>query len=329
MGRRRHHTGRFPVSHEAAKLPTRPESINAARQICLRHSITIAALTALACAPAPAAAQTVLDWPLVLEARPGPLVAGAGAVLGNPAGTAELNARAEGLVSDLETPSEMGLSALSLAGAVRLFEGWSVSVAYRHIGLGDMLRTDGPPVGGPGDQPTPTFEVAEDVYTVGVAVRAREFGAGFAARLDTPAEGLGGGRSWAGTGGVVYTPTLGAVALRVAATMEVDRDDPSFAGALEGAAPLLLEDRLRLALAYGLNQPGPIGVEHSIVTTGVWRGLTEIQVGAVGHPGADDTAWAPLLAALLHLGRYRVGIVREHLPNGFGAAMHYRLSVVF
>ena len=295
----------------------------------MRYSTTIAAAgLAIACAPAGAGAQAVLDWPLALEARPAVLVTGSGAALGNPAGLAEMAGRAEGLVSDLETPDEMSLHALSLAGAVRLFGGWIIGVGYRHIGVDEMLRTDGPPIGND-PLPTPTLEVSEDVYSLGVAVSRRGLSAGIAGRLDTPADELGGERAWAGTGGVSFVPPIELVPIRVAAFMEVDEDDPAFAGALEVGAPLLLEDRLRIALAYGARHDGPLGFEHAIVGTGVWRGIAELQMGAVAQPGVADAAWVPLFAGLVHLGRYRLGIVREHLPNGFGAAMHYRLSVLF
>jgi hypothetical protein len=119
------------------------------------------------------------------------------------------------------------------------------------------------------------------------------------------------------------------VALQLAGSVELADDDPSFAGAAEVSAPPQLDDRLHLALAYGAQQSAPLGVAHSVVASGVWRGIAEIQLGTAAQPGAGDAAWVPLLAGLLHLGRYRVGVVREHLPNGFGAAMHYRLSVVF
>lgn len=295
----------------------------------MRHSTTLAALIcALPLTAAGAGAQTVLDWPLLLEARPPALVAGAGAVLGNPAGAAELEGgRAEGVVSDLETPVEMGLRAVSVAGAFALFSGWSIAVAYRHVGVGDMLRTDGPPIAG--DVPKPSFEVAEDSYTLGFAVRRGPYGAGVAARLDTPAEELGGNRAWAGTGGVVYAPAFRAVAFRLAGTMEVDEDDPTFGAAIEAGTPLLMKDQLHVALAYGISSEPELGADHRIIASGRWREVAELQAGGAAASGADGLEWVPAFAGLLKLGRYRLGIVREHLPNGFGAAMHYRLSVAF
>lgn len=301
-----------------------PTSINRSRGRDLRHHSAAAALLSVLVA-APAGAQAVLDWPLVLEARPAPLITGSGALLTNPAGVAALDQRAEGLVSDLETPDEMGLRALTIAGAVRLLERWTVGAAYRHIGVGDMLRTDGPPLG---DSPRP-LEIGEDVFALGVGVRFGDVTAGAAGRLDTPAEDLQGDESWAGTLGAGYAPALPIGALRLAASLEVEEEERAIAFAAEAGAPPLLDGRLALAFAWGAAQHGPLGLSHSVVGSGTWRGLAELQVGASGQPGAAEREWVPLLAALLHLGRYRLGVVREHLPNGFGAATHYRLSVAF
>ena len=277
---------------------------------------------------APAAAQTVLEWPLLLEARPGPLVVGAGAVLMNPAGAGDLAGRAEALVSDLETPEAMGLRALTIATALHITGGWNLGVGYRHVSVGDMLLTEGPPVAG-GPSELPTLEVAEDVYTIAVAYRTGALGFGLAGRLDTPAEELGGEEAWAGAVGASWIPRVPFVGLHLAGSMELDDDAPDASLAFElGAAPIL-DQRLRLALGYGARTGSELGAEHRVIAIGTWRGVAELQAGANAQPGADRTDWVPLIAGLVRLGRYRLGIVREHLPNGFGAAMHYRLSVAF
>ena len=296
----------------------------------LRISTTCAALLATCALRAgPLGAQAVLDWPLVLEARPAALVTGAGGVLGNPAGVARLDARAEALVSDLETPEAIGLRGLSIAGAVELFGGWSLAAAYRHVGVGDMLRTDGPPLGS-GNAPTPTFEVAEDAYALGVAFERAGFSAGAAGRVDTPEDDLGGDATWSGSLGALFVTKVPFADLSLGGSLEMDEDDPGFTAGAEAGAPLLLDARLRLALAYGARLDGQLGTEHSIVASGGWRGIAELQLGASAQPEAGDASeWVPLFAGLVHLGRYHLGIVREHLPNGFGAAMHYRLSVAF
>lgn len=300
----------------------------------MRHLIGAAALLP-ALAAAPATGQAVLDWPLVLEARPAPLIGGAGAVLGNPAGLAALSLRAEGMVSDLETPEEMGLRGLTLAAAVRIVDGWNIGVAYRHLGVGDMLRTDGPPLG----QATTPLEIGEDVFALGVGARLGGITAGLAARLDTPADELGGEESWAGTVGVGYAHALPyRMTVRLGGAAELARKQLAIAGGAEVGSPALAEGRLELALAYGGEHiaasardfwrfdAAPLGVSHSLVASGTWARMFELQAGVSVQPGADERAWVPLLAGLLHLGRYRLGVVREHLPNGFGAAMHYRLS---
>lgn len=290
----------------------------------MRLSIGSVALLLAQAAP-PVAAQTVLDWPLLLEARPVPLVTGAGAVLGNPGALPFLDLRAQGMVSDLETPEEMGLRAVTLAAAVRVHGDWTVGAAYRHIGLGDMLRTDGPPIR---DAALP-MEVGEDVFALALGTRFGPLAAGVGARLDTPAEDLGGDDAWAGTLGATFAPTVPLVGLRLAANLELDADDARAAAAAELVAPRLMAKRLDLALAYGLQQTGPLGAAHALVLSGIWQETFELQTGATAQPGAGDRDWVPLLAALLHLDRYELGIVREQLPNDFGAALHFRLSIAF
>ena len=292
----------------------------------MRRSVTpLLVLSVLLFDGADLGAQSVLDWPLLLEARPATLVGGSGAVLGNPAGPAQIGGRGEALVSDLETPDEMGLRALTVAGAVRFHPEWAVALGYRHVGLGDMLRTDGPPLG----PDVPTFEVAEDVYALGISFRRGGLGFGVAGRLDTPADELGGDAAWAGTLGALYAPPTPFVSVRLGGAVEVDEDDPGFSAALELSPPRLLDEQLYLAAAYGTRADSPLGLEHTVVALARWRGFAELQAGALAQPGADEHDWVPVVAGLVHLGRYRLGIVREHLPNAFGAAMHYRLSVVF
>ena len=299
-------------------------SINRRRGRHLRHPLAAAVLLSVL-SEAPTHEQAVLDCPLILEARPATLVTGSGAVLANPSGIADLAERAEALVSDLETPDEMGLRALTVAGTLRLLDHWTIAAAYRHIGVGDMLRTDGPPLG-----ETPrSLEIGEDVFALGLGVRLATFRVGLAGRLDTPAGELRGDEVWAGTLGASWVPELAGGTLRLATALEVETDEATLAGAAEAGAPLLLEDRLALAIAWGVRQNGPLGVSHTVVGSGVWRGVAELQAGASAQPGAGGAQWVPLFAGLLHLGRYRLGIVREHLPNDFGAAMHYRLSVAF
>lgn len=290
----------------------------------MRLSIGSAALL-LAQTALPAAGQTILDWPLLLEARPVPLITGAGAVLGNPGALAFLDLRAQGIVSDLETPEDMGLRAVTLAAAVRVHGDWTVGAAYRHVGLGDMLRTDGPPIGGA----ALPMEIAEDVFALAVGSRFGALAAGIGARLDTPAEDLGGDDAWTGTLGATFTPTVPVVGLRLAGTLEIDADEARAAVAAELTAPRLMAKRLDLALAYGVQETGPLGLGHAVVLSGVWREMLELQAGAAAQPGTRHSDWVPIFAALLHLGRYELGIVREHLPNDFGAALHYRLSVAF
>ena len=295
----------------------------------MRHFIP---RTALACAallaPGVAQGQSVLDWPLLLEARPGALVAGAGAVLANPANAGDLTSRAEALVSDLETPEAMGLRALTIAAALNVVSGLSVGLGYRHIEVGDMLVTDGPPIA-PAPSQLPTLEVAEDVYTLAVSYRAGAVALGLAGRLDTPSEALRDEDTLTGIVGATWIPVVPVVALRLGAALELHRFGPDVSAAAEISTPPLVDQQLRLGVGYGTRIADELGAEHVAVGHATWRGIAELQAGASAQPGSGGTEWVPLIAGLVRIGRYRLGIVREHLPNGFGAAMHYRLSVAF
>jgi hypothetical protein len=186
----------------------------------------------------------------------------------------------------------------------------------------------------------PTLEVAEDVYALGAGARIRDIAVGGSLRLNSPSRQLGGESSLAGTVGAAFQPQLPLGELRFAAAVGFEGEDQRFSGAIEAGAPLLFDRRLALALAWGTETRGalhagewqgtPLGTTHRIVLSGAWAGDAELQLGASAQPNASDGAeWVPIVAGLVHLGRYHVGIVREHLPNGFGAAMHYRLSVSF
>lgn len=294
-----------------------------------RPLLTGALLAALHAVPAagPVRAQAVLDWPPLLEARPLPLMTGAGAILGSPAGIVWLEERAEGLVSDLETPSALGFRAITVAGAVRLFDDWAVGAAYRHLGIGDMVRTgtDGPPTG----PVTTPLEIGEDLFAVGLSARHGAFSAGAALDLATPSDELGGSEAWGGTLGAAFARRFAFAALELSAMLELGGPEPRLSAAGEFDSPALLGERLELGLAYGASRTGPLGVSHTFVATGTWRGAFQLQVGGAAQPGVVASEWVPVFGGLVRVGRYRLGIVREHLSSGFGAAMHYHLSVAF
>jgi hypothetical protein len=54
-----------------------------------------------------------------------------------------------------------------------------------------------------------------------------------------------------------------------------------------------------------------------------------VTAGVLAEPGTDRTTVQPVVSADLRLGRYALGVLREALPNSFGAMYSYRLNVRF
>lgn len=283
-------------------------------------------LLMLACAT-PVSAQRVLDWPVRIDAQPDALVGGAAAVFWNPARAGAHDGDVEVLVVDLATPDALSLGAVGVAATARLFGHFSVAAGYQHTSVGDMVRTDGPPLEEPADRAE--FEIGEDVFALGLAaVTPRGWTLGAAARWLRASPELGGGSTWQGTIGAQYAARIPPGDVRVAGMGTVASERLELGGAIEFVAHLP-ESTIEPALAWGIAERQSIGVAHRLVARGVWRRLLEAQLGMTAEPGAAGHTWEPVLAAMLHLGRYTVGVVREQLPNDFGGVMHYRLGVEF
>jgi hypothetical protein len=88
--------------------------------------------------------------------------------------------------------------------------------------------------------------------------------------------------------------------------------------------------RLQLVVGYGISgserQSSPT---HRGSITASWQGWANVTAAFLGEPGTAGTTWQPVVSADLRLGRYLLGILREGLPNRFGAMYSYRLNVRF
>lgn len=287
----------------------------------------LAAVSALAlCLSAPPLhGQRVLDWPVRTDARPEALIGGAAAAFWNPARSTAHGGSIEVLVIDLAAPDALGLGAVGAAVAARPFGAVSVTAGYQHTTVGDMTRTDGPPLEGGGLE----LEIGEDVFSLGVAApTGMGWTLGAAARFIRASAELGGGSAWQGALGVVYAHELEPFELRAAGMGLVGGERLRLNGALE-VEPRWPEAPFAASLAWGLAEREALGVAHRLMGRVVWRELVEGHVGLAGEPGESGRTWQPTLAALLHLGRYTAGVVREDLPNDFGGVLHYRLSIEF
>jgi hypothetical protein len=71
------------------------------------------------------------------------------------------------------------------------------------------------------------------------------------------------------------------------------------------------------------------GITHRVAATGEWREIAMLSFGAAIEPDGGSRSITPVGAAYVRLNRYRLGIMREELPNGFGGSYAFRFSVTF
>jgi hypothetical protein len=290
----------------------------------IRHAVLAAAL--LACSAPPLHAQRLLDWTVRTHAGAEALTRGAGAVFWNPGSIALDSGRIEALVLDMQGPSTTGLNGAAVSGVAQLTQGTSVGLGFQHLDVGGIPITNDSPVT---DALGAEIRIAEDRFTLAGAqpinaqtaagamvqfVRANdgssssnevEFGAGFAYR-----------------GHSALRPSLGAAAFVGGETRWI--------GGVAVTPLQLAAQRLRLGAGYGISggdrQSQP---SHRGTLTASWLGLANVTAGVLADPGADGTTLQPVVSADLRLGRYLLGVLREGLPNGFGAMYSYRLNVRF
>jgi len=71
------------------------------------------------------------------------------------------------------------------------------------------------------------------------------------------------------------------------------------------------------------------GITHRAAVIGQWRNLAEGTLGLAVEPDGEGRAIQPVLGAAIRYHRYRLGVVREQLPNDFGGAYSFRFGVSF
>lgn len=273
------------------------------------------------------ATPRVIDWPVRSAASPEALIPGARAAFWNPAGVGELAARGEVSVLDIVGPDGTGLDALSAAGAVRVGERAALGIGLAHFGLGGIPRTTTSPVPDPG--------AAE------IRVSEQE-GALAGAWSLAPSLQVGAGLRWARaeladrhesrTGAVVGASWRTPLPLEPRVAASVLRQGGAHRWLLGARASLPRpEDRpWTLSGEYGVSGgEARRASAHRVLLEGGWKDRLQVAVAAAGEPAGSELEWLPMVAADLRLGRYLLGIVREQLPNGFGAAYSYRLDITF
>ena len=275
--------------------------------------------------PVAARAQRLLELPVRTGATPEVLATGASAAFWNPASAIAIGGRGEVVLLDVNGPDATGLAGFAGAAAVRLDPRTVLTLGYRHVGIEEMERTSTSPMPDPEG-----LDVAEDVFGLGAArslndAMAVGVGAEYtrpSADLDTDAKLV------IGVGARLrlrhpWGPTL-------AGAVQAEEDEPGWRVAAEVAPERLRLGDWSAAFAYGLSGgPRLRGPEHRLATRVAWRERVTLSAGIAAADDNGGTAWTPLGGIVVHINRYVIGVVREHLAHDFGAVHSLRFGVEF
>lgn len=271
--------------------------------------------------PAPSPGQVLLRWPIRGAPQPEVLLSGGAAALWNPAGLAA----SEGSPGQIWITHVDGPDATDLSGVAAAVTGsipWlgRLGVAYQHLGVGDIPRTEDSPIA------TGVLNVGEDVVSVSLArivqegaavgVAARYARAGHSARVEDQLT-LDGGIVL--SSGVAFTPRL---AFMVAGIPE----QPAWRGGLDVGPRGTAGRSWTARIAYGAaDRFDRAGVEHRISLGSTWWTQLHAAVGLVRT--AEDASWTGLWMLGADFPPYSIGVLGEQLPNDFGTAMYYRFAI--
>jgi hypothetical protein len=288
------------------------------RSMCNAGGWAVAALL-VACAPAVASAQGVIDWQLRTQLSPDALAAGAAAAFQNPA-AGRPTGRLELLAADLDVPT--GVRGVAVAGACAPGRRISFTAGYQNLRIDDIDRTTTSPLpdaGGTG------LDVSEHVFAAGTALAVTPvITAGAGIRYTRIGEALGGGGSAGGTAGVIVAPRQ-RFSPRLGGTIFVTPDRTRWAvgGTI---APVLGSEGSALLIGYGVE--GESARIAQRVSAGLdWRGVASLTGALLGEPEAGGRSWQPAGEARVQVRRYGLGFVHERLANGFGGLNTFQLTV--
>lgn len=273
----------------------------------------------------PAAAQRLIDWPIRTTVGAEAVEGGATAAFWNPATAGLMTGRGQAFLMDMEGFRDSGLGGVAVAGAARLPGDVAMAVGFSHLGVGPIGLTTTSPADSLGE-----VNIAEDLFAFGAARSLpHDLWIGVAAQYSRASSvannrgefGLGTGLAW--TPGISVQPVLAASVLTRQGATEW------LAGV---AVNRLLEpvDGLKIGASYGMSGGAEkLGIGHRAALSVHWRDLIGAAAGMVGEPGSTGTTWSLIMGANLQLGRYGLSVLREGIPNGFGAAYYYQLRVAF
>ena len=256
-------------------------------------------------------------------AGPGALQEGATAAFWNPAGAAVQRGRGSLVVLELLAPEATGVDVLAFSGGWRLDERTTVAAGFQHIGVNGIDYTETSPEGGI------RLDIAQDLFAAVAAHRLTGrlvIGAG--AQYLRSSEALGeAGQLGIGAGARLLAPLPVPVAM--AGFAYSVRDRVAWGIGVEAAPALPLGDWRARA---NLGASGGQAVRGTSYRGGVsmsWREVIELGGSMVAEPDAAERQWEPVLSGVVRLSRYELGVVREWLPNSFGAVHTFRFGIAF
>jgi hypothetical protein len=270
-----------------------------------------------------AEAQALLDWPVRQSVEVDALAAGAVATFWNPAGTALGGGRGEAVLLDLQGPRETGVTGMALAASWRWTEVATFGVGLRHLGVRGIAATSTTP-----DPDVAELAVGESRFAVSAARRlGGGITAGVVGDLAQASDAAGGARRLSWGGGATYESEL-RLRPRVAARALVG--EGGVAWSLGGEVAAYDQPDWTVRVGYGAGGNGDPGEAlHRLAASATWTERVSLAAALLGTARGRTASWEPQLSARLNFGRYGLGVVREGMPNDFGAAYHYHLRVGF
>ena len=272
----------------------------------------------------PVAGQRLVDdWLVRTGAGPGALQVGATAAFWNPAGVAEQRGRGSLVLLELLAPEATGVDVLALSGGWRLDDRTTLAAGYQHLGIDGIDYTETSP-----EEGIP-LDVGQDLFAAGAARRLSErLVVGAAAQYLHSTEALAeDGQLAIGAGARVLAPL--PVPVTLAGFAYSLRNRVSWALGAE-LAPELPGASWRGTVQVGVaNGQAMRGTSVRVGANVSWRDLVELGGSLVGEPDANERQWEPVVAGVVRLSRYELGVVREWLPNAFGAVHTFRFGIAF